>query len=207
MGLGVHDGVPGFGVLDATPDRLVRFGGGPRHSPDYLARHIVGPDTGDAVRVAGDRVVVEERMLEMPTGLAMEAHPVAGLPPTEGEIGDDAGDRPGLERQADDDGEPWQITIYCCKNDPGGAYCGLTASGVPVAPGMAACSSHWPFGTRFLVAGRYPVTCLDRGSAVTQPNHLDIHFDDCGNQEDPAPGTGWWWKAKVGDWAIVEVVR
>ena len=114
--------------------------------------------------------------------------------------------------QAEGGLDVFDITIYCCLNDPGGAYCGRTASGVQVRPGVVACSLHWPFGTRFRIVGDtlHPeglVECWDRGSGVTLRNHLDVHFEDCGIQEDPDEGTGWWWLQRVGDRAIVEVVR
>jgi len=103
------------------------------------------------------------------------------------------------------------ITIYCCRGDPGGQYCGLTASGAQVAKGMVACSPHWPFGTRFIIRGdtSFPDgrVCEDRGSAVTASNHLDVFFHDCGDQQDPAPGTGWAWLAQVGTEALVEVIQ
>jgi len=107
----------------------------------------------------------------------------------------------------------WRITIYCCKNDPGGAYCGTAASGTQVAPGVAACSPHWDFWTRFQIHGGlsylHDVVCLDRGSAVKAANHLDIWFYDCGDleaEDGPAPGTGWHWLQEVGTQAVVEVV-
>jgi len=103
------------------------------------------------------------------------------------------------------------LTIYCCKGDPGGAYCGNTAAQVPVAEGMVACSRHFSFGTRFKIRGDTlhgeGVVCRDRGSAVTARNHLDVFFEDCGDQQDPAPGTGWWWLQRTGTQAVVEVVR
>lgn len=50
-------------------------------------------------------------------------------------------------------------------------YCGLTASGVPVGPGVAACPSWMPFGTVLRVEGIGTVTCWDRG-----PDWLDLWF-------------------------------
>lgn len=109
------------------------------------------------------------------------------------------------------DGEVFYISIYCCRNDPGGAYCGTTASGVLVAPGVAACSMDWPLGTRFSIQGDtvHPqgVACQDRGSAVTSPHHLDVFFPDCGIQENPALGTGWEWLQRTGTRVMVEVLE
>lgn len=103
------------------------------------------------------------------------------------------------------------LTIYCCLNDPGGAYCGLTASGVQVREGMAACSNHWPFGTVFIIApgsaNERRVVCQDRGSGVLTRTHLDVHFHACGDRQDPAPGTGWAWLQQTGTEALVEVLE
>ena len=103
------------------------------------------------------------------------------------------------------------LSIYCCRNDPGGAYCGATASGHLVAPGMVACAEMYPFGTLFqLHGGSVPPTtfvCFDRGSAVVSPYQLDVWFYDCGNQQDPAPGTGWYWLQRTGTRAVVEVLE
>jgi hypothetical protein len=65
-----------------------------------------------------------------------------------------------------------QISHYTCveENYGGTHYCpggSLTASGVPVAPGVVACDKAW-MGDR-LVVGGFPVTCADTGSAVHAP--------------------------------------
>jgi len=39
---------------------------------------------------------------------------------------------------------------------------GTTASGLPAGPGVAACPPDWPLGTRIVVEGYGPATCLDR---------------------------------------------
>lgn len=141
------------------------------------------------IRVAGEDVVVEtEAIREWPDMLS----PRIGAPPEGGVDGS------------------WYISIFCCRNDPGGAYCGATASGLQVAEGMVACSRYWSFGTRFRIRGDglYPAgrTCTDRGGAVTSPFHLDVFFRDCGIQEDPAPGTGWHWLQRTGTRVMVEVL-
>jgi 3D (Asp-Asp-Asp) domain-containing protein len=66
---------------------------------------------------------------------------------------------------------------------------------------MAACSYHWPFGTRFRIQGDTAhawVECQDRGGAVGNRNHLDVFFYTAAE--------GWAWLAQVGDWAEVEVL-
>ena len=166
-------------ALDATPDRILRG--------------LRVPD----IRVAG--LVVRE------TGQEVVGTSILDAPPAALQIGPKY-PSPFKAPRREGVGELFYISVYCCRGDPGGAYCGLMASGLPVAPGMAACSDHWDFGTRLLIADRYLVTCLDRGSAVTEPNHLDIHFYDCGNQQDPAPGTGWAWLQGVGTRVMVEVL-
>jgi 3D (Asp-Asp-Asp) domain-containing protein len=95
--------------------------------------------------------------------------------------------------------ERWRITIYSCIPE---GYCGATASGVVVAPGMAACSDHWPFGTRFQIRGdvAHPrgVVCMDRGSGVLDRRHLDIFFDKAEE--------GWAFLREVGTQVEVEVI-
>jgi 3D (Asp-Asp-Asp) domain-containing protein len=56
----------------------------------------------------------------------------------------------------------------------GGAppYQGLTASGQYTRPGICACGPSFPFGTIFVVSGKWYV-CQDRGSAITD-GHLDL---------------------------------
>lgn len=49
---------------------------------------------------------------------------------------------------------------------------GPTASGAWTTHGTAACGPTFPFGTRFLLAGR-TYTCTDRGGLVTD-QHLDL---------------------------------
>ena len=91
-------------------------------------------------------------------------------------------------------GDLFWLTTYTCEE----GYCGATASGLQVVPGMAACSDDWPFGTVFLIAGQWEVVCQDRGSGVVLPNHLDVFFDTA---EEAAA-----WLAQVGDHAQVEVI-
>jgi 3D (Asp-Asp-Asp) domain-containing protein len=96
-------------------------------------------------------------------------------------------------------GDLFWLTTYTCEE----GYCGFTANNVQVAEytlegyRMAACSEHWAFGTRFLVAGRWLVECQDRGSGVVLPNHLDVYF--------PTAKEAAAWLAQVGDHARVEV--
>jgi hypothetical protein len=62
-------------------------------------------------------------------------------------------------------------TEYYCEQVPGapiigdgGGWCGTTASGQPVGPGVAACSYNWELGTRLYIEEyNEEVTCLDRG--------------------------------------------
>lgn len=103
-------------------------------------------------------------------------------------------------------GETWLITIYCCLNDPGGAYCGATASGVRVFDGAAACDPALTQAATFVKVARRVFQCVDTGSAV-HGRHLDVWFYDCGILPNPAEGTGWAWLQRVGDRAIVEVME
>lgn len=104
----------------------------------------------------------------------------------------------------------WLITIYCCIGDSTGAYCPVeegdraTKSGTSAQPGTVACDPA-RLG-QFLRIGNEEYQCLDTGDAV-RGNHVDVWFYDCGDQQDPAPGTGWAWLAEVGTQAVVEVVR
>ena len=176
-------------TLDATPDRILGV--------------LRGPD----IRVAGEVVVSDVkggRLGERDTGLGSLPEGIVGVP--------EQAPRTHSPSEAPPEGEInglWRITIFCCRNDPGGAYCGNTASGVQVAPGLAACSVYWPFGTTFNILGSSPkrVVCLDRGSSVASTHHLDVFFYDCGNLQDPAPGTGWAWLQKVGTRVLVEVLE
>jgi len=99
-----------------------------------------------------------------------------------------------VARYTADSGETFWLTTYTCEE----GYCGLTASNLQVAPGIAACSEHWAFGTEFLIAGQWLVECQDRGSGVVLRNHLDVYFDTV--QEAAA------WLAQVGDHAKVRVM-
>lgn len=73
------------------------------------------------------------------------------------------------------------ITGYYCQYIPGyfrgdgGGYCNLTAMGIQVAPGMAACGSNYPLGVYIDIEsfGRY--LCADRG--LLSPNQIDIFFE------------------------------
>lgn len=181
--------LPDLGVVDATPDWLVR-----------------GLLPGGGIWVAGERVVVElaDALQQYDDsdgnenlGWSRSAHDPYSAPSEEavGELSEEAQQFTA------------RLTIYCCKGDPGGVYCGLTASGVQVAPGMAACSLYWPFGTRFRLPSGTIVVCEDRGSAVTSRNHLDVFFWDCGGQQNPEEGTGWAWLQKVGTQVEVEVIE
>jgi len=177
-------------ALDGDVVRLIAYGADWRDSLRFRAAGGILPGNQAAALARGSEVVLGGVSGVLPSGIPEEVL--------------DA--NPYLEPAT------WLITIYCCEGDPGGAYCGATASGVQVAEGMAACSTHWPFGTRFQICGGSiqdwrVVTCQDRGSAVVSRKHLDVHFADCGDQQDPAPGTGWAWLAEVGTQAVVEVVR
>jgi hypothetical protein len=86
-------------------------------------------------------------------------------------------------------GEPWLMSHYTCleENYGGTHYCpwgNLTASGLPVSPGVAACEPAL-LKHRISVSG-FSFLCADTGSAVG-PGVLDIwcySFDHYG-----APGT------------------
>ena len=53
---------------------------------------------------------------------------------------------------------------------------GYTASGAWTRQGVAACGPSFPFGTMFLVAGKW-YACMDRGGLVTD-GHLDLWVAD-----------------------------
>lgn len=82
------------------------------------------------------------------------------------------------------------ITFYCCEGQ-GCGYCGTTASGIQVQPGVAACGSNYAMGTKFMIdadpTGRV-YECLDRGWLA--PNQVDIFFY---TREE-----GYQWSAQVG---------
>jgi hypothetical protein len=80
------------------------------------------------------------------------------------------------------------VTFYACV---GNGFCGNMASGVPVFPGAAACSSNMPLGTRFVIGadpGQTVFTCMDRGAL--SPTWVDIWFYDASD--------GWSWQSNVG---------
>ena len=182
---------PGLDDLDADVTRLLRMS-------------VPRPDSGGDIRVAGtglvdygeDQEVSEEIPRAVPARFREEAIGVREP-----------------EREPRRVGEAFiaYLSIYCCKGDPGGRYCERTASGASVAPGMAACSLHWSFGTVFEISLDSPyrkvVVCEDRGSGVTAWNHLDVFFYDCGDQQDPAPGTGWAWLQALGTRVEVRIVE
>ena len=78
------------------------------------------------------------------------------------------------------EGEIVPITGYYCQQVPGyyigdgGGYCGNTASGEPVRPGVAACGRKWPLGTKLFIEGYGQVVCLDRGHLGQ--NQIDVFF-------------------------------
>jgi hypothetical protein len=83
---------------------------------------------------------------------------------------------------------PSTVTFYACV---GNGFCGNMASGVPVFPGAAACSSNMPMGTRFVIAAdlnQTVFTCMDRGAL--SPTWVDIWFYDASD--------GWSWQSNVG---------
>lgn len=96
------------------------------------------------------------------------------------------------------------LSIYCCLNDDTGAYCGDMASGLRVFDGAAACDPALTATATTLKVGNRIVQCLDTGNAV-YGKHVDVWFYDCGDQQDPKEGTGWWWLRQVGTYAEVEV--
>ena len=73
------------------------------------------------------------------------------------------------------------ITGYYCQYIPGhlrgdgGGYCGLTAMGIQVEPGMAACGSNYPLGVYIEVERLGRFLCADRG--LLSPNQIDIFFE------------------------------
>jgi len=61
-------------------------------------------------------------------------------------------------------------------------------------------------GQTLEVGGRL-VLCGDTGSAIEGNRyHVDIWFHTCGDQQDPAPDTGWAWLQEVGTREMVEVM-
>jgi 3D (Asp-Asp-Asp) domain-containing protein len=67
----------------------------------------------------------------------------------------------------------FSVSGYC--NESGASpYQGLTASGQYTRQGIVACGPSFPFGTRFLIKGKW-YECQDRGSEITD-DHLDIWF-------------------------------
>ncbi len=83
---------------------------------------------------------------------------------------------------------PSTVTFYACV---GNGFCGNMASGVPVFPGAAACSSNMAMGTRFVIAAdpnQTVFTCMDRGAL--SPTWVDIWFYDASD--------GWSWQSNVG---------
>lgn len=83
------------------------------------------------------------------------------------------------------------ITWYGCP-----PYCGITASGMPVAEGMAACGYRLPLGQAFTLAGRTYV-CRDRGAGPY--DWVDIFFA-CPQWDCPR---AWAWITEVGTWGRI----
>ena len=72
------------------------------------------------------------------------------------------------------------VTHYCaCSKCCGENASGITASGKPVAQGMVAMSSHYPFGTQIMINGTM-YTVEDRGgSGIENDIHrVDIYVPD-----------------------------
>lgn len=94
-----------------------------------------------------------------------------------------------------------RITVYSCVGDTTGAYCpgDTTASGAPLATGIAACGPSWPFGTvfRFVDTGQ-TVVCADRGGMVSDA-HLDVFCERAWERDLCIPG--------IGQYAEVEIVN
>jgi 3D (Asp-Asp-Asp) domain-containing protein len=106
-------------------------------------------------------------------------------------------------------GDRVQVTLsfyYCEHLDPnvgggdGGGFCGRTADGSPVAPGVAACDAAY-LGQLFRIQGD-PLArvyrCADTGSAVGGL-HRDIWFDTAAQ--------GWAWIDAVGHVGVIEILR
>lgn len=163
-------------------------------TPDSILRGRF--DSGVPLRVAGEPMAVEPMAEGVTSASGFSGH----IAYEQSETLLEAPSERGL------DGQVFYISIYCCIGDSTGTYCGQTASGVLVAPWVAACSSHHSLGTHFLIAETWGVVCLDRGGAVSRSNHLDVWFYDCGIQEDPAPDTGWEWLQATGTRVMVEVL-
>ncbi len=176
-------------ALDGDVDRLIRYGADWRDRPDMW---VAG---GELSAIPVD--TLQEGSVARPTELA-----VRHLQPVELGLGQTLPQVRGVEAL---DGWPalesWYITIYCCENDPGGAYCSKTALGTQVREGVVACDPRY-LGSRFSL-GESVYACEDLGSAVWG-HHLDVWFYDCGDQQDPEEGTGWWWLQEVG--TRVEVI-
>lgn len=92
------------------------------------------------------------------------------LPPVRATPTRDATDGPVVGHPTEPSA-PVRITHYYCIGDLTGTYCGLTASGAPVAPGVAACD---PARLGEVVqVDQDTYRCLDTGGAV-RGDHIDI---------------------------------
>lgn len=75
-----------------------------------------------------------------------------------------------------------QTSYYACVNDsniPGleGGYCGRTASGVQVEPGLAACTPPLALGDLVLLADGVVRLCADRMAGWVSWPHVDVWFE------------------------------
>jgi hypothetical protein len=108
-----------------------------------------------------------------------------------------------------DTGDRIQVTLsfyYCEHLDPGvgggdgGGFCGHTADGSAVAPGVAACDAAY-LGQLFRIQGdpaNRIYRCADTGSAVGGL-HRDIWFYSA--------AAGWAWIDEVGHVGVIEILR
>jgi len=165
-----------------------------RSDPALLAAQTGPPEDLDMPRVQTTDAVHETARLlsvEPPAAAALEtAPPVASTPYPLG-----GGDRV-------------QVTLsfyYCEHLDPtvgggdGGGFCGYTADGSHVAPGIAACDAAY-LGQLFRIQGdplNRVYRCADTGSAVGGL-HRDIWFNSA--------ASGWAWINEVGHAGIIEIL-
>jgi hypothetical protein len=89
-----------------------------------------------------------------------------------------------------------RLTFYSCEE----GFCGYTASGVQVGPGVAACSYNLAFGTQFYILGDPSGmiwTCLDRG--WLSDTWVDVWFY--------SDAEGWAYTGALGDYVTIVIIN
>lgn len=89
-----------------------------------------------------------------------------------------------------------RLTFYSCEE----GFCGYTASGVQVGPGVAACSYNLAFGTQFYILGDPSGrvwTCLDRGWLAD--TWVDVWFY--------SDAEGWAYTSALGDYVTIVIIN